>query len=283
MQGQRVLVSGGAGAIGSELCRQLAKDNTVYLIDINETGYFDLVSELGIDGRLCDIRDKALVHEIVDFFRPDVIFHAAALKHVTPSMQTPREYVQTNLIGTLNMLESAHKFGAKFINISSDKAVQTENVMGWTKRGTELFTQIYAGVSVRFGNVLGSRGSVIPIWQKQLEQGKPLTVTDSRMERYFMSVEEAVTLVIEAGERGKPGDIYILDMVDRKRNVLELAKRLIDEAEHNAGIKIIGKRPGEALSESLFSEEERSRIQKDGRFFILPAARSGVLEEAGNK
>lgn len=269
MTNQHILITGGAGSIGSELTRQLYRDNTVFIFDNNETALFDLVEELGIQGRIGDIRDPQALASIIDTFGyPDIVFHSAALKHVTPSMQTPREYVQTNIVGTLNLLEIFAK-NSLFINISSDKATQTENVMGWTKRGTELFTRIYGGISVRFGNVLGSRGSVIPIWQKQIDEGRPITVTDPRMERYFMTIKDAVSLVIKAATSGKPGDIYILDMEQNRVNVLALAKDIINKTGRDIPINIIGSRPGEALSEHLMTPHEKENAIKEKDFYIL--------------
>ena len=272
IEGKRICVTGGGGSIGSELVRQLSVKNNVYILDNNETAFFDLVEELqhegrDVDGRLCDIRDRELVQRLINDYSPEIIFHAAALKHVTPSMQTPREYVNTNLIGTLNVIEAAIDNHCRFINVSTDKSVNSDNVMGWSKRGTELFTKIAGGISVRFGNVLGSRGSVIPLWQKQINEGKPVTVTDERMTRYMMSVEDAVELVIEAAEKGQPGEIYILDLEKREVNVLELAKEIISKAGSDVPIKIIGARPGESLSEKLYGENE-SPI-KEGRFLVL--------------
>lgn len=263
---KKILISGIGGSVGSELARQLFLNNEVYGFDINETEYFSLCEELGIKGRLADIRDKALVKEIIDSFHPDIIFHAAALKHVTPSMQIPREYVTTNLIGTLNLLEVSK--GIKFVNISTDKAVNCDNVMGWSKKGTELFTRIAGGISVRFGNVLGSRGSLLPIWQKQIEEGKPVTVTDARAERYMMTIQEAVELVIEAAEKGGGGEIFILDLEKRKVNVLELAKRIISESGSDVPIEMIGLRPGESISEELMSYGEKENCSKEGKFWV---------------
>lgn len=277
ISGKRVLVTGGAGSIGGEIVRQLCTDNTVFVFDINETAYFDLVEELNLEGRIGDIRDAETVNKVVGKFKPDIVFHAAALKHVTLSMQTPQEYVRTNVLGTLNLLHACrdiHKV-EKFINISTDKAVNVDNVMGWTKKGTELFTRIFGGVSVRFGNVMGSRGSVIPLWQKQIDKGKPVTVTDARMERYMMSIEEAVELVIQAAEKGEAGDIYILDLEKRRVNVLELAKQIINNAGVDVPIRMIGARAGESFIEHLMSYEEESKARKEGGFYILSKEASG--------
>ena len=257
--------------MGSEIVRQLYKKNEVFVFDNNETAFFDLIEELELNGRLGDIRDIETVREVISLSRPEIVFHAAALKHVTPSMKVPREYVRTNLLGTLNLLDTCATLldVPKFINISTDKAVQTENVMGWSKKGTELFTKIYGGISVRFGNVLGSRGSVVPIWQKQIEEKRHVTVTDERMMRYMMTVEEAVNLVLEAAELGTGGEIYILDLEKRRINVLELAKEIISKSGQEIPIKIIGARPGESLGEELMTESERALATKEGNFYVL--------------
>lgn len=267
MQDQRILISGIAGSVGSELARQLYKSNVVSGFDINETELFLLAEDIGIDVRIGDIKNSETLKEIVEEFNPDVVFHTAALKHVSPSMTSPREYVETNLIGTLNFLKATKGVG-KFINISSDKAVQNQNVMGWTKKGTELFTRIYGGISVRFGNVMGSRGSVIPIWQSQIESRKPLTVTDPRAERYMMTMEEAVSLVIKAGEKGNPGEIICLDM-GKRINILDLAKKILERSESDLPIEMIGLRPGEVLVEEIMTPNELASAKKDGRFYVL--------------
>lgn len=280
LKDERILITGGAGSIGSELVRQLHENNAVYVIDNNETAFFDLVEELGLRGKLADVRNKESIKSIWKEFAPSYIFHVAALKHVTPSMQTPMEYVETNIRGTNNLLEVNQEcWRAKFINVSTDKAARCDNVMGWSKRGTELLTKIHGGISVRFGNVLGSRGSVIPIWQKQIDEGRPVTVTDERMTRFMMTIEEAAGLVIEAAQTGQPGDIMILDLDKRKINVLDLAKKVIEESGTDVPIKIIGARPGEVLSEELMNEHEQKSCIKEGKFYILrEGTRSQVLE-----
>ena len=278
MKDKRILCTGGAGSIGSELVRQLAPDNQIYVHDINETAMFDLVEELrlkghNVIGRLGDVKDRDNLMSVFLEFAPHIVFNCAALKHVTPSMWTPREYVKTNVLGTLNQLELAREYGTpKFINVSTDKAVDADNIMGWTKRGTEMLTRIYGGISVRFGNVMGSRGSVIPIWQKQIEEGLPLTITDKRMERYMMTIPEACELIIEAA-KGEPGDIYIMDMGEQV-NVLGLAQDILNKSGRKSGVKMIGIRPGEALVETLMSEKEKKIAIRKGKFYVIKENRN---------
>lgn len=274
IQNRRILITGCAGSIGSELTRQLCKENEVYGLDNNETGFFDLYEELGyagtsIKGRIGDIRDKDTVEEVVRDFDPHIIFHAAAYKHVTPLEKVPREAIDVNLLGLLNVLEAAKKYVTKkyvmekFIFVSSDKAVNATSIMGVTKRLGELIVKNAGGISVRFGNVLGSRGSVIPIWQKQLDNKLPLTVTDPQMERFFMTIPQAVELLIQAAEIGNPGEILVLDMGKRVK-VIDVAEEIISAFGKDGTIKIIGKRPGEILVERLMTEEEeRIAIKKD--------------------
>lgn len=275
---KRVLVTGAAGSIGSELVRQLAPKHKVYCIDINETGLFDLIEELKlkghwIEGRLCDVRDRKTLADIFSDFKPQAIYHAAALKHVSPAEKDPRPYIETNSVGTLNLIEVSKNWECfeKFVYISTDKVIHGKSVMGQTKKLGETFIQ-NAGrgfVAVRFGNVLGSRGSVAPIWQRQIDQNESLTVTDKRMTRYFMTIPEAVELVIEAGEKGTGGEIYILDMGEQV-NIYELALQILKKANKEyLGIKLIGMRPGETLNEKLMTEEEELRAVKEGKFYVI--------------
>lgn len=277
MKNQRILITGAAGSIGSELVRQLSKQNKVYILDINETGVFDLIDEHQRDGRwvhgrVGDIRDEKTVEEVFSDFKPEVVFHAAAYKHVTPMEWTPLEAINTNITGTYNVIKYAKKWEClkKFVFISTDKAVQSSSVMGATKRVSEIIVrnQGRGFVVVRFGNVLGSRGSVIPIWQKAIEQGKSIKVTDEKMSRYMMTIDEAVGLVIKAATIGKGGEIICLDM-GKKVNILDLAKRIVKEAQVDNPIEVIGIRPGEQLTERLMFEEEEKIAVKKGEFFII--------------
>ena len=281
MRNKRILITGGAGSIGSELVRQLVPNNKVFVLDINETGMFDIVSEhkeagRWIHGRVGDIRDEKTLEDVFSDFKPQVVFHAAALKHVTPGEQTPLEYIQTNIIGTYNLIKYAKKWECleKFIFISTDKAVQSSSIMGATKRVSEIIVrnQGKGFVVVRFGNVLGSRGSVIPIWQKAVDQGRPLKVTDERMTRYMMTISEAVDLVIQAAEIGNGGEIICLDM-GKKVNILELAESIVKETQHapenRLPIEITGMRPGEQITERLMFEEEEHQVVREGKFLII--------------
>lgn len=277
MKNKRILITGGAGSIGSELVRQLVAKNKVFILDINETGMFDLVEEFKhegywIHGRVGDIRDEKTLEDVFSDFKPQVVFHAAALKHVTPGEQTPLEYIQTNIIGTYNVIKYAKKWECleKFVFISTDKAVQSSSIMGATKRVSEIIVRNQGKrfVVVRFGNVLGSRGSVIPLWQKAMDQGKALKVTDERMTRYMMTINEACDLVIQAAEIGIGGEIIILPM-GKKVNILELAEKLVKEAQTDTPIDIIGMRPGEQLTETLMTLEEEQVAEQDGKFIVI--------------
>ena len=274
IKGKTVLISGGAGSIGSELVRQLSVENEVYVLDINETNMFDIVEELKlkgfkVEGRIGDVRDWQTVEEVFYDVKPDIVFHAAALKHVTPNEIHPDEAVKTNVLGTMHVIQCAKRYNAKFINISTDKVLNAHSVMGMTKKIAEGYLKRNCGVSVRFGNVIGSRGSVIPIWQAQLDRNEPLTVTDKRMMRYFMSIPEACGLVIKAAEIGEPGQILVLDMGEPK-NVYELALEILKKSgKEHLGVRDIGIRPGETLGEKLMTDEEESQAIKQDNFWIL--------------
>lgn len=273
IKNKRILVTGGAGSIGSEIVRQLAPSNKIFILDINETATFDLREELNQDGhwihsRHGDIRDINTVRDIFEDFKPQYVFHAGALKHVTPNEEYPLEAIQTNIIGTYNVMSEAKRWECleKFVFISTDKVVNGHSIMGATKKVGEIMVrnQGKGFIAVRFGNVMGSRGSVIPLWQNQINRGKPITVTDERMERYMMTIPEAVNLVIEASQIGKGGECFILDM-GKRVNVLELAKKIVGKGE----IKMIGMRKGETLDEKLMTQEEEELAVKKGNFYII--------------
>ena len=277
IKNKRILITGGAGSIGSELARQLAPNNKLFILDQNETATFDLrneLKELGrwIHSRTGDIRDINTVKDVFEDFKPQYVFHAGALKHVTPNEEYPLEAIQTNILGTYNVISEANRWECleKFVFISTDKVVNAHCIMGITKLCAEGLIR-RAGdkfVAVRFGNVLGSRGSVLPIWQRQLEQGKKLTVTDERMTRYMMTIPEAVSLVIEAGERGGDGEVWILDMGEQV-NVLGLAYDILGKAGKKKEVEMIGIRDGETLDEKLMTADEERVAVKRGNFHIL--------------
>jgi FlaA1/EpsC-like NDP-sugar epimerase len=275
IEGKRIFITGSAGSVGSELYAQLATKNTVLGLDINETGLFDLHEEYRLKGfdvhyRLGDVRNRETVRDAVSGFHPDIIFHAAALKHVTPNEVFPEEAVETNVKGTLNVVDAARRNGVpRLVYISTDKAINSWSVMGVTKKLGELITKNAGYTAVRFGNVLGSRGSVVPIWQRQLSTGEPLTVTDERMERYFMSIEEACELLIKAAEIGEGGEVMIMEM-GALTNVLQMAKDILGKAGKSPDqIKMIGVRPGETLKEELMTPEELARATKIDGFWVI--------------
>ena len=271
---KKILLCGGAGSIGSELVRQLCKNNKIFILDFNETATFDLTEELKLKGhwvncRVGDVRDYKTVDDVMSDFEPDIVFIASAYKHVTPMEQYPIEAINTNIIGTYNILHCANRYKVKTkVFISTDKAATSNCVMGATKRVGEMIAKNAGGISVRFGNVMGSRGSLLPIWQAQIDRGEDITVTDERMTRYMMTIPEACELVIEATSQGKVGEIYILDM-QKPIKIIDLAKRIVDELKGKTNIKMIGLRPGEALEESLMSFEEEKRAIKKGNFYVI--------------
>ncbi|MGH8875272.1 MAG: polysaccharide biosynthesis protein, partial [Acidimicrobiia bacterium] len=267
--GRRVLVTGAGGSIGSELVRQVQRFGAAELValDHDETHLHD--SLLGWSGGvadpatiLCDVRDRERVMAVFARHRPEVVFHAAAHKHVPILQACPEEAVKTNVIGTANVLEAARIHGAeRFVLISTDKAAEPSSVMGASKRVAEMLAQAAAArhdscvySSVRFGNVLGSRGSVVPTFLEQIRRGGPVTVTDVEMMRYFMTVGEAVELVLQAAALADGGEVFVLDMGEPVR-IVDLAHRLIRLAGMVPGrdieVKITGRRPGEKLSEIL--------------------------------
>lgn len=266
MKDKSICITGGAGSVGSELVRQLALHNRVYILDTNETDMFDVAEELGTFGRVGDIRDEKVFDDILqEFGNPDVIFHCAALKHVLVNELDPIEAVKTNILGTWNVIKFAQRTGARLINISTDKVVNGESIMGLTKKISERMVKNAGFVSVRFGNVMGSRGSLLPVWERQFKSGKPLTITDDRMERYFMSIPSACELVIKAEEIGQPGQVLVMDMGQRK-NIRELKNELYGV---DYPVTVIGIRPGETLSERIMTDEESRRAVKVDNFYVI--------------
>ena len=270
-----IMVTGGGGSIGSELCRQLVshKPKQLIIFDIYENNAYDIQQELKINYPDADvvtligsIRNTTRLESVFAKYKPDIVYHAAAHKHVPLMEVSPDEAVKNNVVGTWNVAKMADKYGVKkFVMISTDKAVNPTNVMGATKRICEMIVQSYNEISdtdfvaVRFGNVLGSNGSVIPLFKRQIEAGGPVTVTDPNIIRYFMTIPEAVSLVLQAGAYAKGVEIFILDMGEPVK-IDDLAKNLIRLSGYTLGvdmeIKYTGLRPGEKLYEELLMKEE---------------------------
>jgi FlaA1/EpsC-like NDP-sugar epimerase len=268
LEGKRVLVTGGGGSIGSEIARQAHACETAHLalVDHDETHLHDAALDLpGSVQVLADVRDADQMERVFLEQQPEVVFHAAALKHVPILESHPDEAFRTNIIGTANVLSAARRVGTeRVIVISTDKAVRPENVMGASKRMAERLLASCAPpgtrwCAVRFGNVLASRGSVVPTFARQIAQGGPVTVTDARMTRYFMSIREAVELVLQAAALSNGGEIFMLDMGDPVR-ILDLARRMVRLSGRKEGvdieIRVTGIRPGEKLTESLHHTDE---------------------------
>ena len=273
-----VLVTGAGGSIGSELCRQVLqyKPTRLLLLDHGEFNLYSIEKELltsslkpacDMHALLGDIRDKERMSWLFEHFQPDVVFNAAAYKHVPLVEQNPAEGVKTNVLGTCQLADLAVKTGVKqFIQISTDKAVNPTNVMGASKRSAEIYCQNLnrrspdtAFITTRFGNVLGSAGSVVPLFRSQIEAGGPVTVTHQDITRYFMTIPEATTLILQAGSMGQGGEIFVLDMGEPIK-IVDLAKQMIRltglEPDHDIEIKFTGLRPGEKLYEELFHDAE---------------------------
>ena len=286
LKDKRVMVTGGGGSIGGELARQICqfKPKSLVLLDHSENGLFNINLEL--EGKwleagaemeivpvVADIRDRDKMDKIFKKYKPEVVFHAAAHKHVPMMEFHPDEAVMNNITGTKNVAELADEYGVeRIVMISTDKAINPTSVMGASKRVAEMIVKDLGGrsktefVSVRFGNVLESNSSVVPMFKQQIAEGGPVTVTDREVKRYFMTLPEASQLVIQAGALGKGGEVFVLDM-GKPVKVLDLAKELIHLSGFEVGedieIKIIGLRPGEKLFEELLTEEERSRVLGD--------------------
>ncbi|USK59579.1 polysaccharide biosynthesis protein [Peribacillus asahii] len=275
LTGKTVLVTGAGGSIGSEICRQISKfqpqtllllghgENSIYTIDMELRKKY--TEDIEIIPIIADVQDRDRIFNIMDKYQPDVVYHAAAHKHVPLMEYNPMEAVKNNIFGTRNVAEAADTFGVKsFVLVSTDKAVNPPNVMGATKRFAEMIIQNLAKeskttfVAVRFGNVLGSRGSVIPLFKKQIQAGGPVTVTHPEMTRYFMTIPEASRLVIQAGALARGGEVFVLDMGEPVK-IVDLAQNLITLSgytEEEIGIQFSGIRPGEKLFEELLNENE---------------------------
>ncbi|MDO4743236.1 MAG: nucleoside-diphosphate sugar epimerase/dehydratase, partial [bacterium] len=296
-----VLVTGGGGSIGSELCRQIARFNPkkLVIVDIYENNAYDIEQYLlqkfkdglNLQVEICSVRDKQRLDAVFEKHKPDVVFHAAAHKHVPLMEKNSGEAIKNNVLGTLNTADVAEKHGVKkFILISTDKAVNPTNVMGASKRVCEMIIRSRIDsqtefCAVRFGNVLGSNGSVIPLFKKQIESGGPITITDKRIIRYFMTIKEAVQLVIEAGVMANKGEIYVLDM-GKPVKILDLAENMIKLSGFtpykDIDIVEVGLRPGEKLYEELLIRHENCRRTPNNLIFIerdLDFTRQAVAEK----
>lgn len=287
LKGKRVLITGAAGSIGSELCRQAAKfsPHSLTLVDYNENDMYFLYREfkqkypgLPLNLVIGDVKDIGLLKRIFSKFKPQIVFHAAAFKHVPLMEEIPSSAIKNNVISTRNLVyASDHYKVERFVFISTDKAVNPTSVMGATKRIGEMIVQAKAKrsrtkfMAVRFGNVLGSKGSVIPIFKKQIEEGVPVSVTHPEARRYFMSTKEAVLLVLQAGAIGRGGEIFILDMGEQIK-IVDLARDLITlyglKAGRDIDIEFVGLRPGEKLYEEMFLNIEKDKATKHNKIYI---------------
>lgn len=275
VSGKVIMVTGGGGSIGSELCRQIAahKPKLLIIVDIYENTTYDVQNELKVKFPelnlvvlIASVRNTNRMNWIFEHYKPEIIYHAAAHKHVPLMEDSPNEAIKNNVLGTWKIVQAADRYGVKkFVMISSDKAVNPTNIMGASKRICEMIIQTYNRrsktdfVAVRFGNVLGSNGSVIPLFKKQIERGGPVTVTHPDIVRYFMTIPEAVSLVLQAGAYAKGGEIFVLDMGEPVK-ILDLAKNLIllsgHKPDEDIHIVFTGLRPGEKLYEEMLMDEE---------------------------
>ncbi|WP_221893445.1 nucleoside-diphosphate sugar epimerase/dehydratase [Cetobacterium sp. 2A] len=283
IEGKTVFVTGGAGSIGSELARQIARYNPKKLvtIDVNENAIYFLELELkraypdiNLVSEICNIRERDKVDLLFSKYRPSIVFHAAAHKHVPLMEHNPEEAIKNNIFGTQNLTLAADKYDTeRFVLISTDKAVNPTNIMGATKRGCELVVEHMNKISktkfmaVRFGNVLGSNGSVIPIFKKLIEEGKNLTLTHPDITRYFMTIPEAAQLVMEAGTLGNGGEVFILDMGEPIK-IIDLARSMIKLSNADVDVEIVGLRPGEKLYEELLYDVNSAKKTSNKKIFI---------------
>lgn len=282
------MVTGGGGSIGSELCRQIVKTSIkkLVIVDIYENNAYDIQQELRqmygdkleVKIEIASVRDLSKVNQLMELHRPNIIFHAAAHKHVPLMEECPEEAIRNNIFGTYYMVQAADRFGVdKFVLISTDKAVNPTNIMGASKRFCEMILQSKKGISktefvaVRFGNVLGSNGSVIPLFQKQIAQGGPVTITDKNIVRFFMTISEAVQLVLQAGAMANSSEVYVLDMGEPVK-ILELAENLIRLSGYIPYTEIpiveTGLRPGEKLYEELLMNNEELIATPNHKIYI---------------
>lgn len=301
IKNKTVLVTGGGGSIGSELCRQIVKydPKRLVILDIYENNLYDIEMELraeypklNLEAIVASVRDKARLKNVFETYKPEIVFHAAAHKHVPLMEKSPLEAIKNNVFGTYNVVNCADEYGVeKFVLISTDKAVNPTNIMGASKRVCEMIVQAKNKVSnteyaaVRFGNVLGSNGSVIPLFKKQIERGGPVTVTHKDITRFFMTIPEAVQLILQAVTYAKGGEIFVLDMGEPVK-IYDLAVSLIKllgyEPNVDIPIEITGLRPGEKLYEEILMSEEGLTSTKHNKIFITEPM-SITMEELEEK
>ena len=303
LSNKTVLVTGGGGSIGSELCKQIAKANPKKLIivdnyenstyDIQQELFFVYKKDLNLEVEIASVQDEDRIEEIFQRYKPNIIFHAAAYKHVPLMEDAPGQAINNNIFGTYNVVMASHRHQAeRFVLISTDKAVNPTSVMGASKRFCEMIIQSMKGkssteyVAVRFGNVLGSNGSVIPLFKKQIDMGGPVTITDKRIVRYFMTTREAVQLVLQAGSMANSSEIYVLDMGDAVK-IIDLAENLIRLSGHipYKDIDIIetGLRPGEKLYEEMLMNDENLVATVNQKIFIEGQKEEILIEDIEKK